>query len=426
MVKQHTDPKFYLRNFGERMHQNSKQVRIYQYDKQERKTRPTTPDNTAWEDNFYTLTNADALDMEHRLKDLEGKASSVIKHIIDTEGLQGLSRSNLATLLGFVALQIVRTPQFRNMVVGCQQHYFQALGGLQFLSNAKDTPPKNIPKDEQTVTSHAESMLGGFKFILECLERMNATVLRNGTSIPFWTSDNPAVRHNDMYGGSRPDNLGAQIDLPLSPRIMLTLYDPTYDELVRSASYGRYTYGGYTRIHMKKIVVYYNQLQFESATRFVYSNRSFFPYAKAFQDAKGMEHNIMGAKQLIGEGWREISVPTGRVDVLGTNLRSTIYWYSIAKSESNARERFVRLHDLLFYAANVAFSGGEGKALDDLVRKLTGEPNAPMDKWRQLMEQIKSDEEVVPSMEDVNYLDGIVAKLVFHWMRVRHEQALII
>lgn len=400
-------------------------MRIYQYDKRERTTRPTTPDNTALGDNFYTLTDADASDMENRLSGLEGDASSVIKHIINTESLQGLSNSDRVALLGFLALQTVRTPQFRNAVVGHQQHFFQALGGLRFLSNANVDPPENIPKTEQTITSHAKSMRGGFEFVLECLGRMAATVFRNDTCIPFWTSDNPVVRHNDIYGGSRPDNLGAQIDLPLSPRIMLTLYDPTYDELVRSASYGIYTYGRDARVCVKENVIYQNQLQFESATRFVYSNRSFFPYAKAFQDMKEMESSAVNTKQLVGKGWKETTATTDRVDVWGTNLRNVLYWYNVAKLEPNVRERFARLYDMLFDAANVAFSGGEGKELDDLVRRLAGEPNAPMGEWRLLREQMRSDEKVVPSMEDVGRLDGVVAKLIFHWMQVRHEQSLV-
>ena len=424
MVKQHTDPKFYLMNFGERMHPNDKQARIYQYDKQERTTRPTTPANTACKDNFYTLTDADALKMENRLKDVEGKASSVIKRIIDAESLLGLSGFDLATLRGFVALQTVRTPQFRNMAVGCQQPPFQVLGGLQFLSNAKDIPPKDIPKDEQTVAYHTKSMLDGFEFVLASLERMNATVLVNDTSIPFWTSDNPVVRHNDVRGGSRPDTIGAQIDLPLSPRIMLTLYDPTYDELVRSASYGRYTYGGDAHM-VRENVIYCNQLQFKSATRFIYSNRQFFPYAKAFQDVEQMEYDDMSTGQLVGDGWVAVSPPSGMVDALESNLWTVVYQYNVAKSEPNARERFARLHGMLFIAANVAFTGGEGKALDDLVRKLASEPNAPMEKWRRLAEQMKSDEDVVPSMEDVNWLDGIVARLISHWMQVRHQQTMI-
>lgn len=423
MVKQHTVPKLYLRNFGERAHRNDKHKRIYQYDKQECRIYHTIPNNTAWEDNFHTLTDADALKMESMLKDVEGNASSVIKHIIDAESLRGLSGPDLVTLLGFVALQAVRTPQFRNAVVGCQQHYFQALGGRQFLPDADDIPPKDIPKDEQTVTHHAKSVVGGFEFVLASLERMKATVLVNDTSMPFWTSDNPVVRHNDMRGGSRPDAIGAQIDLPLSPRIMLTLYDPTYDGLVRSASYGIYTYGGDVSM-VRENVVYCNQLQFKSATRFIYSNKPIFPYAKAFQDAERMDRDDMSTEQLVGDGWVAVSPPPGRVD-LGSNLWKVVYWYNVAKSESNARERFARLHGMLFIAANVAFTGGEGKALDDLVRKLAGEPNAPMERWRRLAEQMESDEDVVPSMEDVDWLDGIIAKLIWHWMCVRHEQTMI-
>ena len=424
MVRQHTNPQFYLMNFGKRAHPNDKQARIYQYDKQERTTRPTTPDNTAWGDNFYTLTDADALKMENRLKDVEGKASSVIKRIIGAESLRGLSGFDLATLLGFVALQTVRTPQFRNMAVGCQQLSFQVLGGLQFLPNANDIPPKDIPKDEQTVTYHTKSMLDGFEFVLASLERMKATVLVNDTGIPFWTSDNPVVRHNDMRGGSRPDAIGAQIDLPLSPRIMLTLYDPTYDVLVRSASYGRYTYGGDAHM-VRENVIYCNQLQFKSATRFIYSNKPIFPYAKAFQDVERTEYDDMSPKQLVGDGWVAVSPPSGRVDMLGSNLWKVVYWYRVAESEPNTRARFAMLHGMLFIAANVAFTGGEGKALDDLVRKLAGEPNAPMEKWQRLVKQMEFDEAVVPSMEDVTWLDNIVAKLIFHWVQVRHEQTMI-
>ena len=111
--------------------------------------------------------------------------------------------------------------------------------------------------------------------------------------------------------------------------------------------------------------------------------------------------------------------------MLGSNLWKVVYWYRVAESEPNTRVRFARLHGMLFIAANVAFTGGEGKALDDLVRKLAGEPNAPMEKWRRLVKQMESDEAVVPSMEDVTWLDNIVAKLIFHWMQVRHEQTMI-
>ena len=400
------------------MNQNGKHVRIYQYDKQERKAVATTPKKVAWEDNFYTLTDADALKMENGLKGVEGKASSVIKHIINTESLQGLSVSDLASLLTFVALQTVRTSQFRNITVGCQQLPFQALGGLQFLPNAKDTPPKDIPKDKQNVTYHAKSILSGFEFVLESLEHMKRTVLVNDTSIPFWTSDNPVVRYNNIYGGSRPDTIGSQITLPLSPRIMLAFYDPTYDRLVRSASNGRYTYGGVMHTVVREDVIDYNQLQFKFATRFVYSSRSLFPYMKGFHESEKMDCGE-DTKQWDGDGWATKSAPTSGVVVDESNLRNVVYGYNIAKSVSDSREKFERLHDLLFPAANVITYGDQGKELDELVKKLIREPNAPMGRWRCLREQMKSDEELVPSMEDVCGLEVVIAKLIFYWMSVK-------
>ena len=379
-MKEHYVPQFYLKNFGDQ---------IYLYDKQTRKVSQSTPRDVAFQRGFYVDSGNDAASkLEGAMSQFEGSASMVISNIIRTESVAGLSDTDRATLCDFVAFQFARTPEFRDR----RREMVQSmLDGLVRQMEITDWHIKE--KEENAGPVHLASMLDYVNWARPYLLQMRVCLLKNDTDIPLWTSDNPVVRHNDLTGKLGLGSPGVQFHLPLTPKLLLCFYDGTYIDLLDDAA-GDVGDSEERRILARSIqetvnvekagAIHTNQLQTMFSTRFVFSNKRCFHMMDAFLEASG-DYNKRHVFHSLSEPGA-----ISRVDVLGHNLQNALWQYLAARQDADIRRAFVNLYVSLEIATNLGGIGdANGEEFDASVRKLTGDPVAPIDKLRRLYYNIK-------------------------------------
>lgn len=102
--------------------------------------------------------------------------------------------------------------------------------------------------------------------------QMRWLLLLNQTDMPYWTSDHPVNRYNDISTGPGKLGLlsrGIEIHVPLSPRVSISFCDP---EVSR---------GFPNRCQADaRIVEFLNHLQVKGSMRWVFSNKSGFSLAR--------------------------------------------------------------------------------------------------------------------------------------------------
>ena len=283
-IKAHYVPKFYLKNFGDR---------IYLYDKQARKSRPSAPQNVALQPDFYVDSDSDAASkLEDTMSQFEGNANTVMANIIQTESIAELSNTDKMTLCEFVAFQFSRTPEFRQGRYDMRQHVLDSLGRQTGV-----TDWRLKVKEEYVKPLHLTSMFDYVDRAVRYFLQMKVCLLKNNTNMPLWTSDNPVVRHNDLTDKLGLGSPGVQFNLPLTPKLLLFFYDDAYINLLDAAAQD----AGVSKerrilacnniletVNMEKAnVIHANHLQTKFSTRFIFSNKRRFPMMKAFLEANG-------------------------------------------------------------------------------------------------------------------------------------------
>ena len=104
---------------------------------------------------------------------------------------------------------------------------------------------------------------------------MKFDVYENHTSIPFWTSDNPITKQNELdqhvLGNLGITNSGIEIHLPLSPKIHVWAIDPVSFGWIPNTH----------DVYDKQNIIRENFLQLKFSSRFIYSNTSRFHLIKS-------------------------------------------------------------------------------------------------------------------------------------------------
>ncbi|MDE0400321.1 MAG: DUF4238 domain-containing protein [Candidatus Poribacteria bacterium] len=442
-IRTHYVPKFYLKNFGDR---------IYQYDKQTGKVRQSTPDNVAFQRDFYVDSNNNAtLKLEGAMSQIEGNASTVISDIIGNGSIIGLSDICRAKLCQFVALQFARTPEFREWRHDMMQNMLDRIS-----EQLGVTDWHIVEKEEHAKLIHLAAMLDYVDRIGPNFIRMGFRLLKNDTPIPLWASDNPVVRHNDLTDKLGAGSPGVQFYLPLTPKLLLQFYDSTSIDLIDNAARSAGIPKEYlVREHNKVLeadsmemanVIHANHLQTIFSTRFIFTNRPRFHMMKAFLDvnrncrnwhifqAGDMDGQIHQDGPVVnGDGWecRDVSTISG-IDALYHNLQNALWRYRDAIRETDMHRALVGLYESLEMATNLSWVGDQSEEeFDDKVRKLMGVPELPIGELRRLYNYVKSSKYLDQYADrshmakQVDVLRQITATVLFcrlHELRIRGQR----
>lgn len=209
---QHYVPKVYLRNFSDSAHRKT----VCLYNIVGNRLVCGAPIKSQCASNY--LYGAD--DLEHHLSDIEGKYATWVSHGILADPPTFIRDVDMF-LQFFISIQYMRT--------AAQIARMQA-------SMALMVELSNLPDDNEfrTVLSDTEVARMNVSHAVEMrrtISDLRMTLLKNGTSAPFLTCDNPVILTNRLHiqrlGRTNfgLGNAGAILYFPLSPIVALLLYD---------------------------------------------------------------------------------------------------------------------------------------------------------------------------------------------------------
>lgn len=273
-IKSHFVPQVYLRNFGEK---------FFLYDRQRRKIHQSTPKTVAYKSDFY----GPEIDGEHPLEttfsQIEGKTNFALKEVIDNQIVSKTSDKNFKDLCDFIALQYLRTDEKRKQIVEMGNFALRELFSADHPEIDKKLIERLSLTDEFNLKIHLNA-ISEYQAWSQVISKMKFIVLKNKTAYPFWTCDNPVSLFNSIdhspYSGLGPVVKGIEMHIPIEPNLTLLVCDPIMyrkfpDVLVCKKPFN---------------VLQENWLQFDSSTRFLFSNNDRFFNINKFKTSTKQEH----------------------------------------------------------------------------------------------------------------------------------------
>lgn len=233
---QHYVPQFYLRNF------QAGNDRIYVFDKSLNKSFSSAIANVASTDYFYEIdpkllpSDAPFQIVEKALAQIEGSANELIADILRTlDQTSDYLPAQKDALCPFVALQAVRTKEFRRTYADMIENMAQRIADLHLKSKFPDEqlPDFKIAANDQVLRfQHAQQMFGEMTAEMTQIFKSHIWCFgRNLTSQPLYTSDAPVTRYahasHPVLGRSGFGSPGIEIAFPLSSKYVLIMCERT-------------------------------------------------------------------------------------------------------------------------------------------------------------------------------------------------------
>jgi len=268
---QHYVPRFYLRNFATR---RNNEILLYCFDKTDFRSFPTNIKGIGCEKFFYENIETEQT-LEKALSKLERDFSKVYAKLGNSRSLLSLDRNEKTILASFVAVQDIRTKEFRELLRSFGKEMKRVLGDKP-LSNDLREQLETVDSEDYIRSNHskmvAETLSGKTGFI-EIYLSMKWILFENYTKIPLWTSDHPVNRFNPIdlspLGNLGLKSRGIQVFFPLSPTPGISFCDPVEYGLMPERVTG-----------IKDNIIFCNTLQARSSARHIFSPNNDFYLAK--------------------------------------------------------------------------------------------------------------------------------------------------
>ena len=258
--RHHYVPRFYLELFG---------TPLYCFDKQGGRAFKATATDVALEKGFYELDPG--IDFEAQIAQFESRFSDGLRDLVRSRNPTVLSRESKMKIALFVALQFIRTRDYRELVKEASGKFLTELMRREL--GIQDSDFKVVMKEEAARAFQAQSILEEVPYIAAFLGNLRWSTAINRTKIPYWTSDNPVALFNPVdYGdqGNLGFNVrGIQVHFPLTRDLLLAMLDPASSSLPPI-----------TLLKRDVDVEFENNLQVHNANRFVISSTPDFTYIR--------------------------------------------------------------------------------------------------------------------------------------------------
>lgn len=246
--RDHYNPLFLLKNFGES---------LFVFDKKTRSTKQMTYTSVpAWEKGLETE------DVSGFLWRIDSECSRAIDKLARTMNPVTLSDDERGLISLFAAVEMHRTKKYRDQI----QTYLAGNPAEQVqLAEVINTRVDALR--ELANNAQARQILSRAREYAIKLFQMDWSGLKsNKPANPFWTSDNPVVAYDNLYSskdqpGAFLDTRGIQIFFPLSPRFLLMMMTPKYYRSVNVRP-----------VKGQKEVWKANNVQFVNADRFIFAS----------------------------------------------------------------------------------------------------------------------------------------------------------
>jgi hypothetical protein len=261
---QHYVPRLYLRQFS--ADRGAKHPQIYSFDKTTGRVQRPSIRNVAAELYFYERGDHGT---EKAFQEIEDLFAGPYRRLLEIERLQDLSADDIAATVIFVAAQLVRTREHRQMLKSTGVELAKALDAMGI-----DEPVLTDVTDEALRQRHLQGLPDLVGQASAIMLRMKWFLCVNRTEMPMWTSDNPVTLHNSRPAGLQGNRgltcRGIQLYVPLSPTRSLGLCDPI-------------EFGAEPEFMISTDINhawFLNNLQVWQSTRFVFANTGDFTFAR--------------------------------------------------------------------------------------------------------------------------------------------------
>jgi hypothetical protein len=268
---QHYVPRFYLAKFSSR---SNGSLITNCFDKVSGNAFRANIRHIAGEKYFYDSSRGTNQDVEKRLGTFEAAFNRAYARVIEARDLTKLSSNERRSMAYFLVVQELRTREYRQLLKDMTTQTKNRL--------LRDNVSPKLRRDLESMVTDASvqsmqlGMISDAPTFSGIVQEMMWSLLENRTSLPFWTSDHPINRWNDMdlspFGNLGLLSPGIQLYFPLSPDLALMVTDPKiYGFLPDKIEMGD-----------RENVAFQNRMQVGFSTRHVFSAESDFSVARDF------------------------------------------------------------------------------------------------------------------------------------------------
>lgn len=226
----HYVPRFLLRRFG-----TGKKDHVHVFDKHKGAVFKRAANKLAAENGLYDFEfQGYSLTIEPSLADLESRAATHIRNIVDERQLHPMDPVERGELARFFAVQLVRTRAYLETM----RHLGSSMGAWLKKQGAPDdffAPDQAIGTGENAErASLARMIYNAPKDFAPAIVRKDWVLLETDHKHPYLIGDNPLAMHN-MIDHSPRGNLGLMVEgieiyFPLAPDLALGMWCPSHRE----------------------------------------------------------------------------------------------------------------------------------------------------------------------------------------------------
>jgi hypothetical protein len=218
-IAHHYVPQFYLRHFAKKRRNN---YYLWCLDKTTEKTFRSNPKNLAQETGYYDIhsINGENITLEEYLSKLETRFGVALENICNNPTIKGVI-PNINDMSLFVACQMIRTPILHKEINDTSNEINRRLQ-----ADHVQIPLSSIDELKQI---QASMILENAPIMAKVLSEMMWIIIHNVSKVPFYTSDNPVIKHNPLNDGITGNlgllSEGIQIYFPITPIHALIICD---------------------------------------------------------------------------------------------------------------------------------------------------------------------------------------------------------
>lgn len=334
---QHFVPRCYFRPFS--LNRKGKAVNLYNINSSQT-IRNASVKGQCSKDYLY----GDSLEIEHLLENLERDYARVLWVLDDQSG--NPTEQDLNVLREFMILQYCRTEAAAKKIGSWFQCTYETTSECSSLS------PPDLDLSTRTMALEALQMHPGF---LDITTDLKICIVRNEALSDFVTSDDPVFLTSRFHAQKLRNNVfgagsaGALFFLPISPRLLLVLYDADIYTVIAKQ-------GSFISINSERDVYACNELQYLNADGNIYFSdwnqrgqieRQFKAVAMRGQDNRVRSSKLVEDGQIPGgRFYRQAKDDEDTIDcgalIRMTNLRVfPTTWISKLRFRKNRKIRYV-------------------------------------------------------------------------------------
>lgn len=275
-------PRSLLRNFED------EEGKLYVYDKLRMKSFVSNSDNAGHENNFNSVkTDGKKINFEDHFQEIDSIVGQLVIKINNLSTHFDFTHDELFQLAYITCVQQIRTKLSRTNIVEFSKDINEWMNETYPVEKTVEENKKYLISDDQSKIISMFPMENMEERVLLLLQR-GMLLFRTKEEFPFWISDNPVIMDNPFPYGRRGLQVpGTDVYFPVSKRLLLVFVCKTtceyiYENYWKVAllnepipySLSAYFDGIYKNKIIdleQKYVEYYNSLQVQCSSRFLYS-----------------------------------------------------------------------------------------------------------------------------------------------------------